>query len=227
MANDWRTAPSPILAQLGELLQPQIPPLDEPPIWQQWLFESPTLPAIVLAVLGLILLLGLIQRAQPKQALIAFAIAIAAAGGIYATATVVQTEREMLKDRTADLINATATADLDALAPMLDKSARIEGVRFIRFDGRDAILNATEEYLGGRYRVASHRINETQAQIDGANAARTQVAVAATPASDRRSVSGWWLINWQRDPRDPDAEWRVTRLELLHLSVPGYTYSDR
>ncbi|MEM0983451.1 MAG: hypothetical protein AAGI17_05835 [Planctomycetota bacterium] len=210
--------PSAVLAQITRLM-PDVTPLPDPPLVQRLLFESPTVPAITLAALGAILLIGLNARGKAMQGLLCLVVAIALAAINIAVASLVTTEREAVTAQTRRVIDATATVDSERLAELLESRVMVTlpvGVPASIPRGREEVIESVERLLGGTYRIESHSIREIQAVIDGTNIARTQVGLIVTAGGSSGIVS-WWLIDWRKD----GDTWLAADIELISLPIAG------
>ncbi|MEM7756063.1 MAG: hypothetical protein AAF297_10555 [Planctomycetota bacterium] len=196
------------------LSKPDIRPLPEPGVVEQYLFGGSVLLWGALLAAGLVALVGLATRGKAKQGVLIgggfFVVAIAA----WALAQFVTTEREALMDRVSGLVATTAAANADGLGPYLDEEIRLS-IRGFGVDmPRDRILSLVRTQLGGAYRIESHTVLERQAVIDGPGTARTQVSVRVDGPSFGR-VGSWWAIDWQ----DRGDGWRAVSIEALY--IPG------
>ena len=205
------------LAQLGNFINPDVPALPEPSAFQKFVFEQPLLPAIALALLGVVLFVGLRNAGKTKAALGACLGLLVVAGGLVATGTLVETERERLLAQQDALVRAVADADLDALESLLADDVRLRARRLSAITngmGKPAFLTCLRTTTGGAYRVRDYGIIERQGVLDGPNAARTQVYLRV----DSESAGGtftWFRLAWRRNP---DGAWRVIEIEPLFLS---------
>lgn len=209
---------------MNELLQaPPITPLPPVPLLERFLLEQPLLPVIVLALLAVIALVAFFSRNQRRRGLLVAGVLIAIAGGVYATASLVTTERERLHARTTELIGAAAKADTAALQDLLteDASLRVTGElsRVVQpVDGREAILDAATYRLRDRYTIDDWSIRDSQATIDGPNVGRTLIRVAVDTSSFSRTHYSWWRLHWEQGP---DGLWRCFEIEPRWVQFAG------
>lgn len=211
-----------LLAQLGNFLNPDVAPLPEPSAFQRFVLEQPTLPAVALAVLGVVAFFALRGSAtSAKHAPLALLALLALAGLLLATGTLVQTDREFLIDRQDALIDAVANADIPVLDRMLAQDALFRGVQapFLRDGlGREQILATVRSILGERYDVSTVGRIERQAVIDGPNAARTQIYLRVATENSGQTWA-WFLIGWRLDPGPSgEPEWKAIEIEPLFIS---------
>ncbi len=177
---------------------PPPPPLEEPPLWHVWLFESPAYPGGIAIGLSLFAFLILNRRGKAKQGGYLVLAAVALAGGLWALGRFVRTDREHVMERTRDLVRATAAADLAALDPMLAEEATL--LEFLdRGEVRkDRLLEQVERYLARSYRLRSWAILDLQAVVRPTGAARTQLLVRVETDADRFVNFSWWQVDWRR-----------------------------
>lgn len=212
-----------LLAQAGLFTQSdaaqRVPSLPAPPALEHYLLENPWPLVIVLVVAALVAAALLNRRARGRQALLAAGGLLIVAGAVIAAAALVTTTRETLIQRTRELVDATAKADIAALQDMLASDVELRTFFFDRGRPRGELLDDVRRYMGQEYPVQSHREDSAQATIDGRNAARTQVHVVVRAREVTMydvPVGSWWRIEWRKDD---DGQWRVRGLECLQLDV--------
>lgn len=206
-----------LLAQLGDWINPPVPSLPDPPLFQRFVLEHPEFPALFLVVAAIVVLIVLRAQGRLGAGLFVLLGAAGLAGGIWLTGTLVRTDREILLDRQDRLVQAAAAADTETLAELLSIDARVRSTRLavVRTGiGRDEILTIVKSTLGGPIRVSSAAVIERQGVIDGPNTARTQVHVRVQPESGSRTFA-WFAIVWRLEP---DGVWRVFEIEPLFIS---------
>jgi hypothetical protein len=195
-----------LLDQVGGASVPRLP---ASPLAARWLLEQP-LPLVGFLGAGAILAWFVLNRSGKNRAALGVAGGLfALAAGVYVLASVVQTTRELLIDRTRALVDHVTKVDVAAIAPMLDESFT---VRYWGYD-RQKTLDEVAREMSSRAAVKDYQINQALAAVDGPNVARTQVHVRATLANSPYGVpiGSWWLLHWQKDERD--GVWRVVELE--------------
>lgn len=206
-----------LLAQLGDWINPPVPALPDPPLFQRFILEHPQFPALFLLVAAVVVLIVLRAQGRLGAGLLVLLGAGALAGGIWLAGTLVRTDREILLERQDRLVFATAAADTDTLGELLSVDARIRATRLALVRsaiGRDEILSIVASTLGGPIRVTDAAIIERQGVIDGPNTARTQVHVRVQPQSGTKTFA-WFAIVWRLEP---DGVWRVFEIEPLFIS---------
>lgn len=177
---------------------PPPPPLEQPPLWQAWLFETPAYPAGIALGLSLAAFLVFNRLGRAKQGGYLVLAAFALSAGLWALGRWVQTDRERVMDRTRELVRSTATANLTALAPMLADDAVL--LEFLdRGEVRkDRLLDQVERSLAQSYRLRSWAILDLQAVVRPSGAARTQLLVRVEAESERLVNFSWWQVDWRR-----------------------------
>lgn len=224
-----------ILAQFNALQTqtPAVPMLDDPPALIYYTVEWPWGLVAVLAGLGVVALLGLNARGQGRKGLIACGVCFGWAMLVFVLASVITTGRERLRDRTRELIEATAKADTTALRPMLGENVQLRAPAGAPLaTGRDMLLDRVKQYPGERFQIASLRMSDVQAVIDGENVARSQlrVWVRIKDSAYDLPIGSWWRIDWRRDPVPSTGgstgateygPWRATGLTALQIDGLG------
>jgi hypothetical protein len=203
-----------------------VPGLPSPPWLETVLFENPwTLMVGVLAAGALSCWwLNRAERGRAAAAVLVGAVAVTI--GLFFTARLVTTERELLMDRTGALVDAAARADLVAIERMLAPDVRV--VVFGRERGFTAqtIPRWIDDHMRpgtGMYALRAHSVGRLSATIDGPNTARTQCRVRVTTERVPLTTGSWWRISWRKDPvpaggTGADA-WHVTQIEALQIDA--------
>ncbi len=188
-------------------------PLPSPPVWRVWLLESPWLPAIGLAAVGVALFVALGRRQQARLGAAIGGAAVLAAAMVVATAFLVTTERERLIDGTKRFMRAAAAGDSAAVAPLLgeDVGLVIEGARIPGF-GKAATLRLVES-VEERFAFRDFGVVEAQAAVVGRGMGRAQAHVRVQPRDFYPSFS-WWGLEWRKDG---GGEWRIEAIECLMI----------
>lgn len=207
-------------AQL-DILQPppDLPGLADPPFLHHALFENPV-PLVIVSVLIALLAHAVAARLdRRKQGLIASAAALLLGVAGFAVATLVQTDREAVEERTRQTVDAVAEADTPTLAAIFDPEVRLyfSGSRAGWDSGR--ILGFIDTYLlpRQRYEVETHSISGIQTQLGpGRFTARSRARVSVTPVGDRAPTSVICLMTWRQDPEVSGPEgWTLTEIQPL------------
>ncbi|MBX3405281.1 MAG: hypothetical protein KF869_00850 [Phycisphaeraceae bacterium] len=207
-----------MLAQLSE--GPYVPPpLPAPPRLAHSLFENPWPLAIFLLVVAVLLLFIGNSRGRAREGALLAGLFAAIAGACIAVSFLVTTERERLRVEMHRLIAATATADTEALAPMLasDVALNVLGRQFP--EDKDGILGLVRRFMGSEVRVREHALNEVSAYVDGHGTGQTlgRVRVSADVAgmSDVGNRS-WWRVTWRKGA---DGRWTAVNIEGLQIDM--------
>lgn len=204
---------SAILAQFG-LDAPNIPPLPSPPPIAHFLLENPIPGVALLVLIAVVLFLILNSRGKIKPAIASAALLIALAGALFAVATLIETDREIIKARTRELVAAVARVDRSGMHEVMSEDITPHVTKVRRDATRDELIARVEEYVGGVYGATGHDILDLQAAMYGPRVGRTQTRVRVS--SPLGTVPSWWRIDWQLEN---DGVWRASRIECLWL--PG------
>ncbi len=205
------------LAQLGHWINPDIPPLPPPGLFQRVVLENPAPTAVGLFLAAAVVMLALHRRDRLAAGLIAFAAGTALAGAVMIAGAVVRTPRETVLGLQDELVDAAAHARTAALDGLLADDARVPPTGLPQLKGglgRDAILAVVEGMLGDRYPIDTVAVIERQAVVDGPNTARSRIYLRVRPAEGATTWT-WFAITWRRDP---DGRWKATEIEPLFLS---------
>lgn len=194
---------------------PDWPP---PPLLTHWLLESPWLVCIALLTVAVALWLVGWRRAQ-RRPVIAGAIAAVLAGIVLLIAALVETDRERMARRTRELVRAAVTpVNLDTFRETLSENAS--------FFGRDREqIVSTLERSAGRWRVRQAYITRLETHQDDESHGQTYFSVI-TPLDTSfggGSAQTRWLLSWTKEP---DGQWRVTRIKWLTLNDRDARESD-
>ncbi|MEZ6163708.1 MAG: hypothetical protein R3B67_04655 [Phycisphaerales bacterium] len=192
------------------LIEPSLPPLPQPSAFEHWILEQQLWPAIALTVLGIIAINVL--RSIPSAAKHRFTVAgvlVLLAVGVFITGASVVTQRELLQDRSRQLVQSVADRDPQALRAMLDDRCVLQS-RFGSATSADRIVELAITRNPGV--VASAEVGKVNAGLYGPQVAATQIRVR-TEGSMLPSLS-WWRVEWQRADAD-NADWLVSHIEPI------------
>lgn len=213
-------------AQL-DILQPppDLPGLADPPFLHHALFENP-IPLVIASVLIALLAHAVAARIDRRRAglLVSAAALLLGVAGLL-VATLVQTDREAVEERTRQTVAAVAEADSAALTSIFDPEVRLfySGSRAGWDRGR--ILGFIDTYLlpRQRYEVDHHSISGIQTQLGpGRFTARSRARVSVTPVGDRAPTSVICLMTWRQDPDASGPEsWTLTEIQPLWVQGIG------
>lgn len=213
-----------LLAQASGSGAETVPQLAGPPALSYYILENPWPLTIGLAICGVVAMLILQRRGQPRQARIACILALTLAAIVAGLGVAITTPREVLRARTRELVALTAQARVTELRELLTEKARVGafGSYFPGVRGREEVLASVNKYLGQDYRLASHEIGPVQAVVDGPNMARTQVRVWVKLNKDQEmyggSIGAWFRIDWMRDG---DGPWHATSISIMQIDFLG------
>lgn len=197
-----------------------VQPLPEPGFFGTIFDGQPWLVSAVILLAGIAAWVVLRNQNQPRRAGAAVLAALAIAAVLNIAARLIVTDRERLSQATLELVRATAKADTAQLGDMLAPdvvtivSQSLPGVP-IPSDGmgKDALLELVSAMLGRQYTLKEYGVLDTQVQITGPAAARTQVRVRATPEFSGMPVLSWWRIDWRKSGE----EWKAVLIEPLEI----------
>lgn len=200
-----------------------MPRLADPPAFAYYIFENPWPLTILLGVFGLVALVVLQRRGQPREGKSIFAGAAVLATLVAATGFAVTTERETLRARTRELVDLTAAVRTTELRDLLTEQVRVGVIStFVGARGREEVLTEIRKKLGDEIRLESHEIGPVQAVIDGPNVARTQVRVWVKPQKDQQlygvATGAWFRIDWTRNG---DGPWKVVAITIMQVDGFG------
>lgn len=213
MMSPLNGTPGPLRALLpAQLPDLSVPPLAKPPFLQSILFESPLVGVALLVGLAVVAVAVGNQRAQLRTGLAVAVAGLLAAGGLFLSATLVQTERERLFNASVALAEAVGRGDADAAAPMIAERFRYTGYPAGADWDRARLLEAIPRRVPGAG-VSDVVVLEVQVELDSELVARSQLRVR--PESDGRPLDmpSWWLLDWQKD-RDT-GDWRCVGVEPI------------
>lgn len=220
----------PMSATLAQITPnpPKLRSMPEAPIPTMLLLENPWILAGVLTLTALGALVILNSRGKARLGLITAGIAAAVAAAVVLIASAITTDRESIRRRTSELIDAIARADATAvdrlLAPVATAGAEGRfGVEFTRDELLDEVRAARAN--AGAYRsadgigVLEYRIREIRAGLASPTIGRTQANVVITPSASNFPTGTWWELDWDKHP---DGSWKVRRVELVWVAgIPG------
>ncbi len=168
---------------------------------------------------GAIAAIAFHRRARTKHAGVALGASLLIAGALLAIASLVETQRERVVERTRLLVDAVARADARALDDLLAPDCLVTFDRAPSGWEKPETINWIADNLRGRYTVSQHKITGVQAQIGPQRGlARTRPSVRVTPDITARPHGFVCLITWREDP---DGRWRALRIEPLWLQGYG------
>ncbi len=209
------------LAQsLQSLDAPAPPPLPPAPLLESWLFESPTLPAIAAVGLGIVLYAALSTRGRITSARISAAIGALLAVAVIVTAWLVQTDREIVKQLTRDMVQSVVAADTVTLGRLLSTDAvLVSPLSGNPLDRAQILVRVAEEFPPSRqYHIRDYRIDTIDATMDAPNRGRVQLKVTVTPEEAPAPTPSWWRVDCERAD---DGQWHVSGIAMLSIGGIG------
>lgn len=221
LAVTWAGFAADALAQgqggpLSFLELPEPTPLPGSPLLTRLLFENPLPLTLILLVAALVLYVVFNSRAKYKQGLVAAGLCVLAAGGVWVTAAIVQTDHEKLRATARELTDAVATADVGELEDLLGPDARLSSVPTLGEISRHAIIEAVRANLGPgkRFEVDEHSIQEIQTAVDGPRSGRVQLRVRVQVKQMGYPNISWWALGFSLGD---DGTWRVISIRALAI----------
>ncbi len=203
-----------------------VPSLPDPPPLVHYTVENPWPLVIGLAILSVVLFwLFITGRAGNRPWIIWTARVLVPVCVLLAViAPYVKTERELLSERTDELVKRAAAADTGELSQMLAPEVSLRLLGGENRYSRERIMDLVRQYPGGKAPVNWHKIDRHQATMDGKDLARTQVHVRVKSKEATMfdfPVGSWWRIDWRRS----NGEWKVAGLECMQIDgVPPGTH---
>ncbi len=187
--------------------------LADPPMFERFLLENPW-PLTVGLVAVALALLTLASRRRQKGLLGGAVVATLLAGGVLALSHFVTTDREVITDRSRQLLDATAPFNADKLRALLDDDATVSCAERIWVPAGQVVA-AAEGRLSRRQ--VAHAVRSIEAEADDAGRGRTALRVVTTfdagaSGGEQRSVTEWVFV-WRRD--GVAGPWKVVDLQLV------------
>jgi hypothetical protein len=183
----------------------------QPPLIEHLLLESPWTLAITLAAvaIGVFLVGGRSgNRRLQKWAALPLLIGVVA----FTVAELVNTDRELMQQRTRRLVDAAVAdpIDIDTMRDLLDESVHL----FVL--DRERIL-AMARRAREIYRIDSATITTLLSRRDTPTAGQTLLTVLTRVSSKYGDYPAKtrWLLHWRKDPA---AGWIIDRLELVSVN---------
>lgn len=205
----------------NSLFEPtDLPILPQPSFIEYWLYESPWMIAaaiVILCITGLIA-----TRYKPKAKKIALPMCLVGfliAAGLIATGSFITTDREILIDRSKQLIHAAANADESQLINLLDEHISFQadlGILKRSQTGRAAIITLATNHAAPI--IESVKVKEVRAGLFGPRIARTHIKIHIQ--GDLIPPNSWWLVDWTKQNDDSSTDpndWVVTHIEPLWI----------
>ncbi|MGP1273199.1 MAG: hypothetical protein ACTS22_07685 [Phycisphaerales bacterium] len=183
----------------------QVPPLPAAPLLEVWTLEQPLPAALGVALVAGAVAVASARRGRRVSAWVAAIVGLGLSAGLLVAAAVIDTPRELLRERSGQLARAAAAGDAATAASLLDEAVAVRQPDFrfpsIERTGRDAVLREIEA-LASLRAVASVDVLETRAAIDAQRVGRSHIRVRALNGDGGWIGHSWWEIDWVR--RDGD-----------------------
>lgn len=176
-----------------------VPGIAEPGLVEQWVLSNPWPLTLVLLGMGVGGFLVLARLGRPARQGLAVLVTGVILGVVVAgVGTFVTTDREVIMERTRELVERAVKADGAGIGEILGEQAQLRGIGRQAI-GRERLLSLINSDMRGRYEVKEHRVRTLRGVIDPVGGALTQVEVVVTPAQFGFPIGSWWQIRWQKD----------------------------
>lgn len=166
---------------------------------------------LVVALLAVSAVLRTVGKRQDQpKAVSASWLALLLGLGVYVTATLVDTDRELLIERTEAFVVATSPADEAALTALLADRAVLMG------PGGDVWDNLSGAFIAQELR--EHEVQDNTTRAVDASSRRGGRGISTLDVSSRLGgfpMRTQWELEWQKDPR---GEWRITGMKWLSFN---------
>ncbi|MCE9592454.1 MAG: hypothetical protein K8S99_18260 [Planctomycetes bacterium] len=186
--------------------------LNGPPWWSHLLLESPIPLVVALVLLGLIVAWHGMRRLNRRVTWAGLAMFLLA-GAVWGLASLVETTREQLIERTGLLVAHTAPLDTPGLKAFFTPGATLSGPRgntWLPFDRVFQVLDSTSR----RFNITGNALDGIDAEGRGAGEGLSEFGVRTLIGSEYgdRPVHTHWRIRWQKGG---DGVWRVADVQWL------------
>lgn len=179
-------------------------------VLEQALFESEFAAPAVALVVGVIAGFALAQRGKRKSGVIAVLVGMVAAGGLAASSRLVETDREVVSERTEALVAAFAAGDPSAVEGYLSERLVVAaGGEQIRGVDRGLVLGGVEtveRVVTGLSPTVRSPERTAEGEVTLELGVRADLAMGGISPST-------WSLTWQEE----GGAWRVVRIEALRL----------
>jgi hypothetical protein len=212
-------------AQL-DILQPppDLPQLARPPLLESLLFENPV-PLGIGVVLAALLALAIANRlGKPRRGLVVAGALLVLGVGLVGLSRIVETDREMIRARTGQVVGAVARAETGTLRELLHEEVRLTVRGLGPGWNRERILGFVDRYLvaGGRPRIDNHRVADVQVEIGPSGVTARSRARVVVESGDWNPTPVICLLTWRADPNlDGPDRWTITGIEPLWAQGAG------
>lgn len=150
------------------------------------------------------------KRQDQKKAVSASWLALLLGIGVYVAATLVNTNRETMIERTEAFVAATSPPDEAALRALLADRVVLMG------PGGDVWEDLTAEFIARE--IKEHEVKDNATRAVDAQSTRPGVGVSTMDVSSRLGgypMRSQWEVEWQKDPQ---GNWRITALKWLSFN---------
>lgn len=198
-----------------------VPGIAEPGLVEQWVLSNPWPLTLVLLGIGVggSLVAGRLGR-PARQGLAVLLTGVVLAVVVAAVGTFVTTDREVIMERTRELVERAVKADGAGIGEVLGDRAELRGIGRNPI-GRERLLSLINSDMRGRFEVKEHRVRTLRGVIDPVGGALTQVEVVVTPAQFAFPIGSWWQIRWQKDPAGVFRVLSIECQQIDGMKTPG------
>lgn len=194
---------------LAQIFEPELPGVTPTPFIETWVTGSGIPGAAAAFAIAAITAFALSRAGRPRIAWILTGLITTIGIGVLIIGQTVTTTREVLSQRTAELVDAAATADRDTLTRLLHPDIEVR-TRFGSGTGRDNVITLSERAAGY---IEQHSIKRAAIDPRGSQVARTLITLRLDAANLPRLSQ--WTFNWQRDSLESD--WQAVRIEPIWI----------
>lgn len=176
---------------------------------EEMLLENPWPVVIGLVAVSAVLRTISKRQGQPRLTRASW-IALVLGLGVYAAATLVNTDRETLIERTELLVAATSPADEAALKGLIADRAVLMGPGGDVWDDLSAAFVVRE--------LREHQVQDNAVRAVDASTTRPGLGVSTMDVSSRLGgypMRSQWEVQWQKDPQ---GRWRITAMKWLSFN---------
>jgi hypothetical protein len=188
--------------------------MDSVPLWETLVLEKPIYGVVLIALIGGVAWWVLSMRGRSKAALSAVVGAVAAALGVYAIGTAIETPREAASARSVEFINAIVAEDIGTVESMLAPNAiMLAGGQGPEKLPRSALVSAVGNLDG---EIRSNAISVQGASVASNGDVRVRFRCSSNvQTAGSMTVRSVWDADWRKGA---SGQWWLTRLDCLWIS---------
>ncbi len=180
----------------------------------RYLFEQPWPLIVVLACVAAALLISGLRRRQ-RSPVVAAGVLLAAAVGVFITATLVTTDREVVERLTQRVLDATAPVDTATLQQLIRPDAAVRlpnGITLTLLHPLPLeLVDAVE-----RFEVTQQTMRSLDVEVTRPGVALAHLTVRTnTEHGGARAMNTSWLLTWQKVDQE---HWQIQDVQWLTLN---------